>query len=91
MDGILTFFTFIAIIVVLFLIWSNYDSKLNKVLNFFKDKTKQFNFLADAKFEEKTNGKKISRWDNQHIIDYIININHIKIINELKNYNELKI
>lgn len=83
----------IGIAILIFIIYkttTSYQAKVNDVLNFFREKSREYNKLAEGYFEEQTNGKKISQWDAQHKIDYIINKNIKELTHELKKLEQLK-
>lgn len=89
--GAIIFLAICAVIGIIIWIWSSYDKKVKDILNHFRKNTKQFYQIAEGYFEAKTNGRKISKWDKEHTIDFIINENAKSIIESLKTYNDLKI
>lgn len=81
----------ILFIIIFCKIYSSYEKKVNGVKEYFREENKKFYKIAEGYFEVKTNGLKVGTWDRDHKIDFIINRNSTELIEELKNYNEMKI
>ena len=81
----------LAFFILVFLTYITYDNKLEKTKAAFREANKKFYNMAEGVFAVQTNGKKIRKWDKEHIIDYIINENAQELIAELKIYNDLKV
>lgn len=86
---------FIVVLVIALIIYfrtsSSYNNKIKDILNSFRKETEVFYKIAEGCFETKTNGKKVSTWNKDHAIDYIINDNSKELQEALKNFDELKI
>ena len=85
----------LSIVIISVIIWvaiaCYISSKVDEVLNQFRNESKRFYQLAEGFFEVKTNGKKVKQWNKDHAIDYIINENAHEIILNLKLFNDLSV
>lgn len=88
---ILFFIIFVIVLIIAIKSFNSYEAKVDEVKDYFRKKTHSFSRMAEDYFEVKTNGKKISTWNRDHTIDFIINANARELIDELKKFNELKI
>lgn len=88
----LWFFLIVGIVIAIIVkIHTSYEKKVQSVIDNFRAKTKKFYNIAEGFFDVKTNGLKVSRWDKEHKIDFVINNYGHQLIEELKNYDDLKI
>lgn len=82
------FIVLICTIILIVCCVSSYEGKVKTVIDCFSGALEQFSQLQNLNFTVQTNGKKVSEWDRQHKIDFIINNNKDEIIKTLKLYNK---
>lgn len=81
----------IGAVALLIWVYLSYENKVKLVLDNFREKNKRFYNLAEGFFEVKTNHKKVGTWNIEHAIDFVINNNAQQLVEELKNFNDLKV